>query len=503
MGRFFRECSVYALQADALTVYFCQKSGINRICFLFLGKGRLSTFPWIDQVLGVRYGVGHFGTSCFLFEPSRVRKCAMSFSTTTEEISSTRRKYKISAPSTFVSEAFKNALNEVKSGAQIKGFRKGKVPDSLVKKFFIQDIAKKAYETVVDAGFAAAVKDSTVQVVSFPEINPVGQFDENSDFVFDATVDVNPIVDIAGYKELALELNSKDLVQTAKEVQTIKGNMLYSKAKLAKKVTDRPSALQDMVQFDVEAKIDGAPVAELASKASSLILGRQNNTPEFEAALLGLECGAQKTFSWTVPETFGIEAVRGKVAEMTVTLTSIQPVEIPAWDDAFAVTAGAESLEKLSENLEQVAQARAKQVRISLVREQVLSKILAQNPIEVPGSLLEDTVDRLIQDTNTRAPKTAQLDPKNAETRNRFKEQALEQVRGVLILGHIARQEELTVTDAEVSQEVIQFARQNNIAPQEIINRFGRQVIEEFRGKVLIDKAMERVVELAKITELT
>jgi FKBP-type peptidyl-prolyl cis-trans isomerase (trigger factor) len=128
---------------------------------------------------------------------------------------------------------------------------------------------------------------------------------------------------------------------------------------------------------------------------------------------------------------------------------------------------------------------------------------LAQNPIEVPGSLLEDTVDRLIQDTNTRAPKTAQLDPKNAETRNRFKEQALEQVRGVLILGHIARQEELTVTDAEVSQEVIQFARQNNIAPQEIINRFGRQVIEEFRGKVLIDKAMERVVELAKITELT
>ena len=122
-----------------------------------------------------------------------------------EEINSTRRKFKIEVPSNSVKSAFDVAVNEIQKSAEIKGFRKGKVPSALVKKFFAQDVVKKAYEKAVNESYGEAIKGVDFQIVSFPMIDVEGQFEEGKQFTYTATVDINPKVDIDGYKDLSLK----------------------------------------------------------------------------------------------------------------------------------------------------------------------------------------------------------------------------------------------------------------------------------------------------------
>ena len=108
-----------------------------------------------------------------------------------EEINSTRRKFKIEVPSNSVKSAFDVAVNEIQKSAEIKGFRKGKVPSALVKKFFAQDVVKKAYEKSVNESYGEAIKGVDFQIVSFPMIDVEGQFEEGKQFTYTATVDIN------------------------------------------------------------------------------------------------------------------------------------------------------------------------------------------------------------------------------------------------------------------------------------------------------------------------
>ena len=117
----------------------------------------------------------------------------------------------------------------------------------------------------------------------------------------------------------------------------------------------------------------------------------------------------------------------------------------------------------------------------------------------MPESLVEGTIDRAVADANSRREKGNQLDSNDQKVREEYRDWALREVKGVLALGHIARQEGLTVDDKEVGQEITNFAMQTGMRPQDILRDYGQQVIEEFSGKVLVDKVLKHLVGLAKI----
>jgi trigger factor len=245
----------------------------------------------------------------------------MSFTATVEEVSATRRKYKIAAEQSVVNKAFEDALTEIQKNAEIKGFRKGKVPAPLVKKFFKGDLSKKAYENVVESGFQAAIKDSPLQIVSYPQIETDQTFDEHSAFSFDATVDVNPIVEIEGYKQLKLKIEPKQLKSAEDELVALKDSLLISRSKLGDKVTDGSlSETGDLVVFDLESTFEGNAVPELKSTGASLIIGRINNSKEVEQALTGLAVEGKREFPWLLSTNFPTPEIAGKTVQAIVTL---------------------------------------------------------------------------------------------------------------------------------------------------------------------------------------
>lgn len=414
-----------------------------------------------------------------------------------EEINSTRRKFRIEVPSNSVKSAFDVAVTEIQKSAEIKGFRKGKVPNALVKKFFAQDVVKKAYEKAVNDSYGEAIKDVDFQIVSFPMIDVEGQFEEGKQFTYTATVDINPKVDIEGYKELLLKTTEAE-PSIDEQLERSMRQLAADADALTTETSGRAAAKKDAVKVDYTVSVEGNELTERAAKGVTLHLDG-NTLPELENGIVGMKTGETKKISLSYPDTFGDAALQGKTADFNLTLNSIHVFDVAALNDEFAKKFGAENVDALRENMKNSINSMNERNKVAKFKDQIIQMILDKNTFEVPESLVEGTIDRAVADANSRREKGNQLDSNDQKVRDEYRDWALREVKGVLALGHIARQEGLTVDDKEVGQEITNFAMQTGMRPQDILRNYGQQVIEEFRGKVLVDKVLKHLVGLAKI----
>lgn len=422
----------------------------------------------------------------------------MTHSSTIEEINSTRRRIRISVPSNLVKEAFSAAINEVQQSAEVRGFRKGKVPTNLVRKFFDGDVRKKAYEKVVENSYQGAIKDAEFQIVSFPHIEPEGQFSETGEFVFTATVDINPKVEISGYKDLVLKSTEKDTLDIEEQVARTVAQLSKENGTFTKETAVRPVAKGDFANIDYTLSLAGKELSGRARKGARIELDG-TNIADLEAGLVGITAGETKTFPVKFPTDYRDTELAGQTVEFKATLNTIEILHAPEINDEFAKRFGAESLEAFRRSVRESLANIAEKNKVAMFRDQIIKQVLEKNQFEVPESLIEGTVDRAVAEANGRLDKKAQLDPNNEEVRNKYRDWALTEVRGVLALGHIARSEALTVDDKEVSSEMASFAMQTGTNIQSLIKQHGSQIIEEFRGKVLIDKVIKHIIGLSKI----
>jgi trigger factor len=425
----------------------------------------------------------------------------MSYTSTIEEVNSTRRKFKITVDKSLVAEHIGKALDEVQKTAQIKGFRKGKVPLTLVKKFYLNDVRQKALEKVVDQTYRKAAEDSKLQIVSYPNIESVGTFDDTVNFDYVATVDVNPLVEITGYKGLKLKLEKSKVPDVETQIAQTRKKFLQNAGKIQVAEGRTAVAKDDLLTLDYRILENGTLIPGQERKGARLTLDG-SNLAEVEAGLVGAKIGTAKSFEVEFPQTHPDEALKGKKLTFEATVTKIEEIKTPELDEEFVKRFGYTKVEDFDNALRDTVTKSIKKQRLALLKEQLVAKIVELNPFDVPESLVDSTIDRSIDDVNTRRPKNSQFKKDDEAVRSTYREWALNEVRGVLALGHVARIEEVKLDEAAVAQEIASFATQNGMAPQDVFKRFGSQIVEEFRGKVLVDMVVEHLVGLAEIEEV-
>lgn len=420
----------------------------------------------------------------------------MSFTSTVEEVNSTRRKFHISVEPKVVSEAFNSAVGEVMQTANVRGFRKGKVPPALVKKFFGEDVRKKAFESVVNKSYQNAIGQTDLQIVSYPHIENDGKFEEGAPFKFTATVDINPMIDVKGYKELTLKKVGKDVDDAAVEAELQK---LGKAIATFEKVTEaRPVQKEDIAVVSYDATVDGKPYAPASVKGQRLDVSAGRLLPEFEKAVLGAKVGETRKFTVNYPETHEQKDLAGKTAEFTLTVDSLEKAIVPPFDDAFAQRFGTQNIADMKKSVRELLDRTVEQERMQNYQEQIVEQLLAKNEFEVPESLVENTVDRAIEMANQENP-GKKLDSNNEEVRKQYRDWARSQVKGVLVLGHVARAESIAVEDKELTPELMSLARSYRMDVQQLIKQGGQQMIEEVRGRVLLGKTVKHLSTFAKI----
>jgi trigger factor len=422
----------------------------------------------------------------------------MTFSSTIEEVNSTRRKFKISVPAASIKVAFSEVATEIQKTAEVRGFRKGKAPQALIRKFYLGDIVKKAADKVINSAYSDAAKTVDFQIVSYPHIEPENQFDENKDFEFSATVDINPKIEMKDYQDISIKMNENLNIDVETELEKLLSSYARVLGKTEKDESGRTIAKGDVANVSYTVSHEGKELKDKEAKGQLIELNG-SNIAAIEEAIIGLNINENKIFTVTYPENYQEAELKGKVVEFNLVLNAVESIVPAVFDDEFAKRLGHQTMEEARNNIRETIKKSNEEARSNVAFGQVVDHVLAKNEFDVAESLIESTIDRAISDANANAPKESQVKSDDESVRVKYREWANKQVRGILALGHIARQEGISVSDEEMLRDMASYAMANRMDPRELVKRAGTQVYDEFRGQVMIRKVIAKILENAKV----
>ncbi|HET7500404.1 MAG TPA: trigger factor [Kofleriaceae bacterium] len=421
-----------------------------------------------------------------------------------EDVSPVEKKMFVEIPWETVSQKLGDAYKELGKGVALKGFRKGKVPRPVLEQVYGQRInAEVAYQLVRESFFRAS-EEHNLAAVAEPRVEQAAPIKKGQPFTFAAIIEIRGEVVPQSYVGLSIERRKLDVPESAVD---------EALAQLRREHTElRPiegrdvTAPGDIVGLSVTGTI-GEHQINQPQFAVDLDDDEREPLPGMRQALLGVPIDTKdKTIEITVPDDFKDESIRGRKAELSVTILEVRAKEVPELDDEFAKDTGkAETLDGLRAVLRKELEDREREVIDREARENALRELIKNNQIPVAGSLVERAVElqygRLRQMLGMKAERG---NPGlSDELRDRMRPAGADEVRGQLLLEAIADKEAITVSDDELTRHIEATAKGRNIAPAKLRAEWQRDGrMDNVTHTLRQDKVLRFLVDKASITEV-
>ncbi len=426
--------------------------------------------------------------------------------TTVEDISSIKKKIEVIIPHDRVTKDLDNAYSVLSKQARIRGFRPGKAPRSLLERMYKEEVENEVINNLINDSYPKALEEQDLQPVGMPALEK-GKLARDKDFIFSATVDVSPKIDPEGY--VGMELEKEKFEVTDESVDSQLESIRSAHAQLEALEEERPLRKDDVAIINYQGYEGEQALDEVKNDNFPVVLGSGRFHEDLEAALVGVNKGERKDVEVTFPEDFNNTEVAGKRLRFEVEVTDIKKRVVPELDDEFAKDLGAEfeTLDDLRNKVrEQIDQAEQQRIRNKLYND-IRKKLVASHTFEVPGSLVDYQIQRMIDNTEQNIRRqgltfeTAGVFPeKLAED---FRAPAEENVRSALILESIAKKEGLEVTDAEIDEELEKIAFQIGQS-KEVIDKFYREnnMIDNLEQQLSEQKTLKFIEGSATLKEV-
>jgi trigger factor len=428
-----------------------------------------------------------------------------------EDLSSIKKKLSFEVAADRVEAEIEKAYEKIGRSAKIKGFRPGKVPRHLLEKYYGPQMEEQVLGRLINDSYFKALVEHRIAAIADPEIFDSSPLVRGKAFTYEARVEVKPEVVVKDYQGLRLQKERFDF-----DPSVIDGRLEEMRAARAEMaVSERESAaVGDFAIIDFEGSVDGTLFEHGSAQDYLLELGSGSFIPGFEEQVQGMRRGEERQIAVTFPENYGSKELAGKPATFRVVLKEIKEKVQPPLDDDFARGYGLQSLAELREKLEEnYRQQEANRIDGDL-RERLVSALVERNPIEVPETMVASQLDYMLQNLRNRFRSqgmTLEMLGMNDESfRAMYRDTAVRQVQGSLLLEGVARQEELRVEAAELDGEIEKIARMAN-APAEAVRKhyaederrraLVAQVVEEKAVRLLLEQAQIEEVDKAQLAD--
>jgi trigger factor len=377
-----------------------------------------------------------------------------------EHVATCVRRLTIEVPADKVNHEFSAIYNDLQHRVRMPGFRQGKVPRRLLESYYHQSVEQEVLRKLVPEALSEVLTKENVASVGEPQIDQIALV-KGQPLRFIATTQVLPDFTLTDYQGWQFVRRIPEV--TAAQVDQALENARARHA-ILQTVEGRAVREGDVVILDYTGFLDGQPLPGFAGTKVAIAVGSGQSFPEIEQGLVGMEAGSAKVIPVHFPEDFRNAAVAGKEGQCRVVVTEIKEKHLPDLDDDFArgVYDDVDSLAALRTKLGQELEKASRQRADMVVQQEILKQLVAAHPIEVPEVLLNEELRRayLQHKHQENEGQLTEADyyvaPENL--REPFGGQALETVRGQLILRHIATGADLTVEATEVEAEVAALA---------------------------------------------
>ncbi len=416
------------------------------------------------------------------------------------------RQVNVEVPAEEVTRAFAAVVKRFRRAARIPGFRAGKVPESVVRRKFADQIQQDVLERILPPQFRAAIEKQGIQPVSQPQVTSLRLVD-GEPMQFQAAFEVLPAIDIAGYDQI--KVDRPDASLEGSEFEAELARIRESHAIMEPVEEDRPIVDGDFAQIRFagllhaeDGSAEGDTAKPIEGDDATVEIGGPNTVEAFTAALRGAKVGQQMQFEVSYPQDFTEKRLAGKTVAYDVEVKGIRKKVLPELDDAFAKQMGEyETIDQFKEKLrERMASDKRRRLE-SAAKDKLIGSFVERFQFPVPESLLQQQIDarldRGLRALAAQGVTTEQM--RNLDfTRLRAaqRDSALNELRGSLILDRIAAIENIEVAEEEMETQLQMLAYQAR-EPLEILRKrlTGDGGLTRIREQLRREKTMDRLFD--------
>jgi len=423
-----------------------------------------------------------------------------------------KREFQVVLNATDLKSRLDGELQNLQGKAKINGFRPGKVPVGHLRRLYGRSVMGDVVQNAVNEANQKIVADNGLKLAFEPQI----RFPENKeeieaameakgDLAFTVALEVLPKIELADLSDVALVKPVTEVPEA--DVDAALERMAGQNRSFSSKGDDAVSAKGDRLLISFTGTLEGQPFDGGTGTGIPLDLGAGQFIPGFEDQLEGAKKGEARTVSVTFPENYTATHLAGKPAEFAVTVDDVQAPGELTIDDELAKGFGMESLDALKAAVrEQLGRELGTQSRRKL-KKSLLDALDAKYAFELPPTLVEQefaSVWSQVEADMKEAKKSfADENTTEDEARAEYRRIAERRVRLGLVLAEIGEQAKIQIADDEVTQALIERARQFPGQEEEVweFYRKNPQALAEIRAPIFEEKVVDHLLAQVKVEE--
>lgn len=397
--------------------------------------------------------------------------------------------------------AEEKAVEKLAKEVRVEGFRKGKVPLDVARKFIPEnDLNAEAIDFAVRSTVIEAFRKEEKSPLVLPNVN-VTKYVPGEMAEYTAVADIIPEVTLGDYKKLGVK--KPEVKVTEKDVKQILENIAESFAE--KKVAKKAAENGDEVVIDFVGKKDGEAFRGGSAKDYKLVLGSGQFIPGFEDGIVGHASGDKFELELTFPEDYGVKDLAGAKTVFEVLVKQVNEVVRPAIDDEMAAKCGPfKNLDELKDDIKKNLAAQNEQRLDTQYKDALVEALVKKSTVPAPEILIDDQV-RAIRDDMTRNAAAQGLSfedflDQNGETLENWNKEARKiaemRVKASLVLQNLALKEKITVSDDAVAAKIAELKDVYQKSPEALKSLKDPNVRTDIKNRLTIEATLDYLVKV-------
>lgn len=400
------------------------------------------------------------------------------------------RELVLDIPADEVSKTYRTVAGAYRKYAKIPGFRAGKVPETVVRRRFAGEIRKEVIDTLLPERFNKAVQELGVRPVGQPQVTEL-TVEDGQPLHVKAAFEYIPDFSIEGYQSVTVEKPSVEVAE--EEFRQEIEHLRESRATIEPVEEDRALVDGDWTQISYKGQIEGdAEAAPIAGEDSLVEIGGKETVEAFSNALRGAKPGQELKAEVIYPADYAEPKLAGKTVAYEVEVKAIKKRILPELNDDFAKELGSyESYADLEARVREYMVNRKRRTVENETKDRLFAALSERFTFPVPESMVQEQIDtrlerglRALAAQGMSADQMRKLDFGRLRTAQR--DSALAEVKTTILLDRIATQENVTVSDEEMDQELQMAALQS------------REPVDTLKVRLTQDGGLARIREQLK-----
>jgi trigger factor len=418
-----------------------------------------------------------------------------------EDAGPATKKVFVEIPKEKVAEKIAEQFKELRSGAHIPGFRKGRAPQKLIEKKFSADVKEQVRRTLISESYEQAIEQNSLQVLGEPEFdNPDSvKIEEDAPLNYSFTVEIQPDITLPELK--GFKVKKPKIPITDEHVEQAMQNLREQQGTLTP-VEDRGVQERDQVIGDLHVKVDGNVISHQHDATINVragrILGMQID--DIAAQLDGAKPGETKEVNVKVPDNYPNEKLRGKDVILEVAIKDIKKLEPIEINDEFLQSLGFTNEQELRDALRDQMVERIDFDIKAAMRRQVIDQLLTQVDVKLPTKLSDRQTDRVVNrravDLLMKGIPRERIEQNVEQLRTGAQEEAVRELKTFFILQQVAKQLEVDVSEGEMNNRIATLAYQQGRRPERLKQEMAKDgsTLTNLFVQMREEKAIDKII---------